>query len=339
MPGSVGVHASIADFPAFCKVLHEVFEAARQDRGGKVATYIPELGRVDPELFGLGVCTIEGEQYALGDADVSFCVQSCCKPANYIIALEEVGETEVHKRIGREPSGRGFNELTFDTEGRPHNPMVNAGGILACSMIQSGQPVDQRLAYVQARWAELCGGRAPVLDEAVYRSERETADRNFALGHLMREGGLLPKGADLHKTLDLYFRCCSLQADVRMMAVLAATLANGGQCPLTGERVIEPSSVRACLSLMSSCGMYDFSGEFAFTVGIPAKSGVSGCLMAVVPNVMGFCVWSPRLESHGNSARGLAVCRHLVSRFNFHTFDNQLGRSGKQDPRALLPGA
>jgi len=326
----------IADFPGFCTALDSIFEASRAEIGGEVATYIPELGHVDPDQFGFAICTIDGDQYAVGDHETSFCVQSCCKPANYLFALQEAGEQEVHRHIGREPSGKGFNELTFDELGRPHNPMVNAGGIVACSMIQPQKTIDERLDSVLERWRRLCGGTAPTLDEAVYRSEKETADRNFALGYLMREQGTLPDGADLLETLDLYFRCCSLSVDVKMMARFAASLANGGECPTTGERVIAADSVRACLSMMSSCGMYDFSGEFAFSVGIPAKSGVSGCLMAVVPNVMGFCVWSPRLDSLGNSVRGLSVCRHLVSRFNFHTFDSLVGRSEKEDPR--FPG-
>jgi glutaminase len=166
-------------------------------------------------------------------------------------------------------------------------------------------------------------------------SERRTADRNFALGYFMREHGSFPEGTDLVETLEFYFQCCSIEVDARSLSVVAASLANGGVNPLTGDRVFSADTVRKCLSLMSSCGMYDYSGEFAFTIGLPAKSGVSGGLMIVVPGVMGICVWSPRLDALGNSVRGVAFCKELVGRFNFHVYDSFAAGevSGKRDPR------
>jgi glutaminase len=149
----------------------------------------------------------------------------------------------------------------------------------------------------------------------------------------MREHRAFPDKTPLIETLEFYLQCCSIEANTEVMAVMAATLANAGVCPTTGQRVFKPKTVQDCLSLMSSCGMYDFSGEFAFTVGLPAKSGVSGAIIGVVPNVMGFCTWSPRLDEHGNSVRGLDFCRRLVETYNFHAFDNLTGMSEKKDPR------
>lgn len=315
---------TLSDFQRFTQELDQLFEECRPERSGEVATYIPELGRVDPEHFAMAVCTVSGERAAFGDSDTPFCIQSCSKPVNYLLALAARGVQDVHRYIGREPSGQGFNELIFDALGRPHNPMVNPGGIVSASMIEPSLTVLERQELVEDMWAKMAGGEGPELDESVYHSELETADRNYALGYLIRERGMLPEESDLLEALDLYFRCCSLELDVRAMSVAAATLANGGVCPTTGERAAAGEHVRACLSLMSSCGMYDFSGEFAFSVGIPAKSGVSGCLMGVVPNVLGFAVWSPRLDGHGNSVRGLDFCRRLVERFKFHTYDSLL---------------
>jgi glutaminase len=150
----------------------------------------------------------------------------------------------------------------------------------------------------------------------------------------MKEKGVFPAGTDLVSTLEFYFQCCSIESTCERMSIVAATLANGGVCPTTGIRVLKPSTVRACLSLMYSCGMYDFSGEFAFSIGLPAKSGVSGALMVVVPNVMGFCLWSPPLDTLGNSVRGIDFCKALVSRFNFHHYDDLVGSlKHKKDPR------
>jgi glutaminase len=185
-------------------------------------------------------------------------------------------------------------------------------------------------------WRRLCGGRRPGFNNAVYLSERQTADRNFALGYSMRESGAFRPGIELLATLEFYFQSCSIEVDAQMLAVAAASLANTGVCPLTDEPVFTPGTVQSCLSLMSSCGMYDFSGEFAFTIGLPAKSGVSGALMLVVPGLMGICIWSPRLDEHGNSVRGIEFCRKLVAAYNVHVFDSLVtrrGRSAKRDPR------
>lgn len=314
--------------------LVEIYERAKLNEGGKVADYIPQLGRVDPDQFGVSVCTIDGQRLSIGDALVEFCVQSCTKPVNYCLALEEHGEARVHHHLGREPSGRGFNELSLNNDRKPHNPMINSGAIGTCSLIQPGLPIADRFDHVMEMWRRLAGGVKAGFSNSTYLSERQTADRNFALGYFMRENRCFPKGTDLVETLEFYFQCCSIESTAEGLATVAGTLANGGVCPITGQRVLLPGTVRDCLSLMYSCGMYDFSGEFAFTIGLPAKSGVAGALMIVVPNVMGICTWSPRLDQLGNSVRGIEFCKGLVSRFNFHNYDNLVGSlEHKKDPR------
>jgi len=189
---------------------------------------------------------------------------------------------------------------------------------------------------VAATWQRLAGGRRPGFNNAVYLSERQTADRNFALGYSMREAGAFRPGTDLTQTLEFYFQACSIEVDARMLAVAAASLANAGVCPLTEDPVFTPGTVQSCLSMMSSCGMYDFSGEFAFSIGLPAKSGVSGAVMLVIPGLMGICVWSPRLDEHGNSVRGIEFCRKLAAAYNVHVFDSLVtgrGQTAKRDPR------
>jgi glutaminase len=323
----------IPDFAEFCSVASSIYEATRERREGQVADYIPQLARMDPEAYAVAICTTDGQRLALGDASREFCVQSSSKPITYALALEEHGDEVVHRYVGREPSGRNFNELALNDDGKPHNPMINAGAIMCSSLIRPDLDAAERFDYVLDRWRALCGHARVGFDNSVYQSERQTADRNYALGYYMRENRAFPTGADLLETLEFYFQSCSIEANAEMMSVLAATLANGGVCPTTGERVLKTGNVRHVLTLMSSCGMYDFSGEFAFGIGLPAKSGVSGVMVVVIPNVMGLCVWSPRVDSHGNSVRGIEFCRELVRRFNFHSYDNLTGVSEKLDPR------
>ncbi|MFF4159268.1 glutaminase A [Streptomyces sp. NPDC001678] len=326
----------VPDFPALVSDLRRIYEEVRADRSGSVAAYIPQLARVAPDQFAISVCTVDGQRFSIGDAGVNFCLQSVSKTVGYCLTLEEHGPDTVHRHVGREPSGQGFNELTFNKAGLPHNPMINAGAIMSCALIQRGLDAADRFDFVAETWKRLAGGRSVGFNNSVYLSERSTADRNFALGYSMRERGAFPPGTDLLATLEFYIQCCSIEVDAQRLAIAAASLANAGVCPLTEDPVFSAQTVRHCLSLMSSCGMYDFSGEFAFTIGLPAKSGVSGALMLVVPQLMGIAIWSPRLDGHGNSVRGIEVCRRLVDRYNVHTYDLLTGsgpETGKRDPR------
>ncbi|MGX9884232.1 glutaminase A [Streptomyces sp. NPDC002276] len=323
----------VPDFLSLTEEIDRIHQDLLPVRAGRVADYIPQLARIDPEQFAISLCTVDGQRHTVGDADVPFCVQSVSKTVSYCMALEEHGVDVAHRHIGREPSGQSFNELTLNHQGRPHNPMINAGAIMSCALIRPELPVADRFDHVAQTWQRLAGGRRVGFNNSVYLSERQTADRNFALGYSMRESKAFPSGTDLLQTLEFYFQCCSIELDARMLAVVAATFANGGVCPLTGDRIFSQETVQHCLSLMSSCGMYDFSGEFAFTIGLPAKSGVSGALMVVIPGLMGVCIWSPRLDELGNSVRGIEFCRQLVKKFEVHPHASVSSGSRRKDPR------
>jgi glutaminase len=327
---------AVPDFPALTSDITRMYDELLPVRSGAVADYISQLKRVDPEQLAIAVCTVDGQRFSVGDATTAFSLQSVSKTVSYCLALDEHGPEQVHRHVGREPSGQSFNELALNPHGLPHNPMVNAGGIMTCSLIRPEADVADRFDLVAETWRRLAGGRRPGFNNAVYLSERQTADRNFALGYSMRESGAFPPGTDLVTTLEFFFQGCSIEVDAQMLAVAAASLANAGVCPLTEDPVFTPGTVQSCLSLMSSCGMYDFSGEFAFTIGLPAKSGVSGALMLVIPGLMGIAIWSPRLDELGNSVRGIEFCRKLVAEYNVHVFDSLVtgrGRSAKRDPR------
>ncbi|NKB57450.1 MAG: glutaminase A [Alphaproteobacteria bacterium] len=323
----------IPQFSVFAEHLRTLFDEVKSNRSGDLASYIPQLARVEPEQFAVSVCTVDGQRLNLGDAGQLFSVQSSCKPILYCGALELCGGDYVHRHMGREPSGMSFNELSLNNAGLPHNPMINAGGIMSASLWHPELPMADRFDRLAHLIATLSGGSRPGFDNAIFHSERDTADRNFALAHYMREVGAFPRDTDIFKALELFFAACSVELTTERLANIAATFANGGICPPTGIRVFTDSTVKNCLSMMNSCGMYDYSGEFAFRVGMPAKSGVSGAIFAVVPNVLGIALWSPRIDSYGNSARGVAFLKRLVETFNFHNYDSLLD-SQKLDPRA-----
>ena len=323
----------IPEFKDFCEEITEIYDVVKKNKAGGVADYIPQLARINPEHFAMSICTVDGQRFSIGDFRENFCVQSTCKPINYCIAMEELGEDIVHKHIGREPSGKSFNELSLNNKGLPHNPMINAGAIMACSLIKRDHSIADRFEYISSVWEKLCGNKPVYFNNSVYLSERQTADRNFALAYFMRENKAFMPKTDLTETLEFYFQCCSIESSTEDMATAAATLANSGLNPITGEVIFHENTVGHCMSLMSSCGMYDFSGEFAFRVGVPAKSGVSGSLLVVIPNVMGISIWSPRLDEMGNSVRGVDFCERLIDKFNFHMYDSLTEQTAKKDPR------
>lgn len=326
----------IPEFEKFTEIIEDLYEDAKATTGGKVASYIPQLARANPDHWGVSICTIDGQRYSVGDTNVPFSLQSTSKPLTYAIAVHEYGTEFVHKHVGQEPSGEAFNVIKLDSTNRPHNPMINAGAIVTASMIKIGSRMADKFDFINKKLKSFAGGEYLGFNNAIYLSERETADRNFALGYYMQENKCFPEGTNLQETLDFYFQLCSIEVTCESASVIAATLANGGICPLTGEDVLDGDAVRNCLSLMHSCGMYDYSGQFAFKVGLPAKSGVSGAILLVIPNVMGMCIWSPPLDSCGNSERGIKLCEELVCRFNFHHYDNLIHTRQKSDPRKRL---
>jgi glutaminase len=297
---------------AYLESLHRRHAALRE---GTVATYIPELAKADPDWFGIALATTDGKLYTVGDTSQTFTIQSISKPFTYGLALEDVGRDAVHAKIGVEPTGDAFNSIRLEAgSGRPLNPMINAGAIAAASLVAGRSPQDKfdRLLSVYSLYA----GRTLSFDRAVYESEKENGHRNRAIAHMLRNFDILTE--DPEAPLDLYFRQCSIAVDSRDLSVMAATLANGGVNPLTGERAIRTELVENLLSVMTTCGMYDYAGEWLYWVGLPAKSGVAGGILAVLPGQLGIGIFSPPLDGRGNSVRGVRVCQDLSRDFALH---------------------
>ncbi len=285
---------------------------------GSVAAYIPELSKVDPDRFGLALATLDGHVDGTGDDDVAFTIQSISKPFVYGLALDDHGVDHVLQRVGVEPSGDAFNSIVMDERhNRPLNPMVNAGAI-ACAAMVKGADLGERRRRVLDTFARYAG-RPLEIDWAVAESERRTGHRNRAIAYLELSTGMIDEPVDEH--LDLYFEQCSILVTARDLAMMAATLANGGINPLTGERALKAENVSKVLSVMATCGMYDWSGEWMFRIGLPAKSGVGGGIIAVLPGQMGFGTFSPRLDEFGNSCRGVRACEEVADNLNLHLLD------------------
>lgn len=299
--------------------LNELHSTLMDLTDGEVASYIPELARVDPDLFGVSVVTCDGEVFAVGDTYVDFTLQSLANPFMYGIALDQLGRHRVEEAVGVEPTGNPFHAVVLERgTNRPMNPLVNAGAIAIAGLLPGNDPTDKLNRALDAIALHI--GKRPAVDMGIYISERTTADRNRAIAYLMRNFGRL-KG-DLDETLDLYFQMCSTRVNTVQLATMAATLANAGINPITEERAISPVSLRDVLTVMFTCGLYEQSGLWAYKVGVPAKSGVSGGFMAVVPGLLGVGVFSPRLNEGGNSVRGIKVCEGLASILDLHVFRN-----------------
>jgi glutaminase len=288
--------------------------------GGKVADYIPQLGKADPATFGIALATVDGEIYATGDDDHLFTIQSISKPFMYGYALQHYGREYVLRHVGVEPTGEAFNSIVLDeVANRPFNPMVNAGAI-AVAALMPGDTAENRIGTMLNLFSDLAGRRLEI-DEQVFQSENATGHRNRAIAYMMLNTGMIER--DPIEALDLYFRQCSITVSCRDLAMMAATLANDGVNPLTGVSVFDPHYVRDVLSVMNSCGMYNYAGQWSYEVGMPAKSGVSGGIMAVIPGQVGVGVYSPPLDAQGNSVRGIKVCQDISNEFELHAFNNR----------------
>ncbi len=317
-PMNAAVDIPYAPHPALEAGLASVHERCLPDTSGEVATYIPELANVEPDAFGIALATIDGRLCARGDAERAFTIQSVSKAFSYCLALELLGRDEVFRHVGVEPSGDAFNAIVFDPRtGRPFNPMVNAGAITVCGLIRSVHG-DGALDFVMERFSG-AAGRPLSISEDVYRSEALTGHRNRAIGHLLLTVGAASE--PIEPTLDLYFKLCSILVTATDLARMGATLANIGVNPFTGESVFDVAAVRDTLSVMFTCGMYDYSGNWALDVGVPAKSGVGGGIVGVINRQLGIGTYSPRLDRKGNSVRGLAAFRILADEFGLHAFE------------------
>ncbi|MBJ7341737.1 glutaminase A [Mycolicibacterium sp.] len=297
------------------RYLDRIVDEHRQVTDGALASYIPELTRVDPSGFGLALSSSDGHVYECGDAGVEFTIQSISKPFTYALALDRIGQSAVDAKIGVEPSGEAFNEISVDeATKKPKNPMINAGAIAAVSLIPASTP-DERFAMI-AEFYSACAGRRLELDHDVYASEKATGSRNRAIAYMLQSFGVLDDDPD--DVLDVYFRQCSFNVTSTDLARMAATLARGGMNPLTGRRVTNAAVVRRTLSVMVTCGMYDAAGDWVSAVGMPAKSGVGGGIVAVLPGQLGIGVYSPLLDAKGNSVRGVRLCRSLSEQLGLH---------------------
>ncbi|MCI5077094.1 glutaminase A [Oricola sp.] len=300
--------------------LATLYKTLHNNTQGEIATYIPELGLADPSSFGICIATVDGQVYTAGDVDIRFTIQSMSKPFIYGYALQQHGQEKVQKKVGVEPTGESFNSIVLDElTNRPFNPMVNAGAIAVTELVEGDTP-ERRLTEM-VDWFSRFAGRELDIDESVFRSEQATGHRNRAIAYMMLNTGMLER--DPEDVLDLYFRQCSLSVDCKDMAVMAATLAAQGVNPLTRERVLAVDNVRDVLTVMSTCGMYDYAGQWAYDVGFPAKSGVSGGVIAVIPGQLGVAVYSPPLDRVGNSVRGVEACKKLSHDFSLHLFDGR----------------
>jgi glutaminase len=296
----------------YLEQLHSEFAGVTE---GKVATYIPELAKANPDWFGICLVTANGTAYEVGDSRQPFTIQSISKPFVYGLALEDHGRQQVVAKVGLEPTGDAFNSISLEPgTGRPRNPMINAGAIATTSLI-SGKTGPARLRRLLDMFG-LYAGRELTLDNEVYRSESDTGHRNRAIGHMLRNFDILT--TDPIPSVELYFQQCSVSVTAHDLGVMAATLANGGVNPITGKQAIRGEYVESVLSVMGSCGMYDYAGEWIYRVGIPAKSGVGGGILAALPARLGLGSYSPKLDKHGNSVRGIKVCEALSAHYDLH---------------------
>ena len=300
----------------YLREVHQEFAALKD---GAVATYIPELAKADPDWFGICLVTANGAVYEIGDTGQPFTIQSISKPFVYGLAMEDNGRNGVLEKVSTEPTGDAFNSISLEPgSGRPRNPMINAGAIATAGLVE-GRTANGRFKRVLDTFG-VYAGRDLTLDEAVYRSESETGHRNRAIGHMLRNFDILT--TDPMPVVELYFKQCSISVTCRDLGTMAATLANRGVNPVTGKQAIRGEYVESVLSVMETCGMYDYAGEWAYRVGIPSKSGVGGGIVGVIPGHFGIGIFSPPLDAKGNSVRGIQVCQELSERYGLHAFES-----------------
>ncbi|MEL6333120.1 MAG: glutaminase A [Cyanobacteria bacterium J06626_26] len=306
---------------AFLEKLHHTHGATDE---GQVAAYIPELSKANPDWFGISVVTTDGQAFNVGDTAQKFTIQSISKIFSYGLALEDHGREVLLEKVGVEPTGDPFNSMIRLDEGshRPYNPMINAGAIATTSLLSGDSPTDKlnRMLNMFERYT----GHDVFIDMPTFMSERATGHRNRAMAHLMLNFGMIDK--DIDTALDLYFQQCAVMVTCGDLAIMAATLANHGKNPITHAQAVNEDYVRDLLSIMYTCGMYNRAGEWAYRVGIPAKSGVSGGILAVIPGKAGIATFSPPIDPNGNSVRGLHVFEALSKKYNLHMFDLSMGR-------------
>lgn len=293
------------------KVIDGIHSGLQGMRGeGRVADYIPALAKVDPKRFGIAVATLDGQEYMTGDAQVCFSIQSISKVFTLAMVTRRIGD-EIWKAVGREPSGNPFNslvQLEYE-QGMPRNPFINAGALVVTDRLISlyPHPKDTMIEFVR----ELCANDDIYYDKEIARSERLNADRNMALAYFMKSFGNIEN--DVETLLDVYCHQCAISMSCTDLARAFLFLSNRGINPFNGERILTVSQAKRLGALMLTCGFYDESGDFAFRVGLPGKSGVGGGIAAYIPGNLAITVWSPGLNRHGNSLIGMAALEHFTT--------------------------
>ena len=307
--------------------LSRLISKVRENREGAPSDYLEDVEDRPVDGFAVAVCTTDGVAVSEGDTDEAFALQSVSKALTYAVALQERGMDAVLERVGVEPSGDAFHELSLHSDGRPYNPLINAGAITTHGLIP-GKDEQERLDLLLRRYSDLAGAELEI-SQVVWDAESERAHRNLGLAHMLAASEMLPD--DAHEVVRGYLGQCSVEITVEQLATVGATFASGGINPVTGERVLEEWVCQQVMSVMLSCGMYDASGQWMAEVGIPAKSGVSGALLGAVPGALGIASWSPRLDQHGTSMRGIDVFEALSTDWDLHVLRHRDAIAGLRD--------
>jgi glutaminase len=303
---------------AYTQILKEAYVNFKDDAGGKNADYIPALAQVDPKLYGITIITTDGRVYKIGDVDHSFSIQSISKVFTLALAMEELGSEEVFKKVGNEPTGRPFNSIPAVVDMPTHagNPYVNAGAIATASLISGAGP-DDKWNKILNFYNKAAGAKLSVLED-VYKSEAATNTGNKAISMLLAKYDRIY--SEPFEAVDIYTKACSVGVTAEQLAAMGATLANNGKNPLTGEQVIKPENVPHVLAAMMMAGLYDGSGGWAWHVGIPAKSGVGGGILAVVPGKGAMAVFAPPLDEAGNSVKAQKAIAYVAQKLGIDLF-------------------
>jgi len=299
-------------------VVREAYDKFKGETGGKNADYIPVLAQVDPKLFGIAVVSTDNQVVSVGDTDHSFSIQSISKVFSQALAMEELGPDAFLQKIGNEPTGRAFNSVNAVAEMPTHtgNPLVNAGAIATVSLI-SAKTADEKWNKILDFYSRAAGEKLKLIDE-VYKSEAATNTGNKALSMLLAKYDRIY--ADPFESVDVYTKQCSVGVNVVQLARMGATLANNGKNPATGDQIINPDNVPEILSTMMMAGLYDGSGGWAWHVGLPAKSGVGGGIVAVVPGKGAIAVFAPPLDDAGNSVKAQKVIEYVARKLNYNLY-------------------
>lgn len=309
------------DYQLVQDLVNQAYNEYKDLKEGAVADYIPELAKVDPELFGIAIVTVDGKVFTAGDVEHLFSIQSISKVYTLAMVMEQLGEDAILEKLGVEPTGMPFNSvlaIEFQ-ETKVGNPLVNAGAIATASLIEGTSEV--------AKWEDIlsfyseCAGRKLFIMQDVYESEAATNDRNQAIARLLAAYGRMYD--EPARAVDLYTRQCSVGINCKDLAAMGATMAAGGINPFTGEQVFSNDHVPQLLAVMLSCGMYDYSGTWSYTTGLPSKSGVGGGIVSVVPGKGAIAAFSPRLDGAGNSIRAQKAIKYISDRLNINIFAPQ----------------